>query len=95
MNRRHEIEPRAKIVLEGVTIFLFATFVQTEYGYDGDGFNAIRLFCVISEDSAQRLSLDQSSSFLMEGAQWTIEAARAKVHHRPYSFEDGSGGASS
>ena len=22
--------------------------------------------------------------------QWTIEAARVKVHHRPYSFEDGS-----
>ena len=21
--------------------------------------------------------------------QWTIEAARVKVHHRPYSFEDG------
>ena len=22
-------------------------------------------------------------------AQWMIEAARVKVHHRPYSFEDG------
>ena len=47
-------------------------------------------FRVISEYSAGRLSLDQSSSFLMEGAQLRIEEAGAKVHHRPYSFEDGS-----
>ena len=57
-----------KIVLEGVTIFLFTTFVRTEYGYVGDGFNAIRLFRVISEDSAERLSPDESCAFLIEGA---------------------------
>ena len=38
-------------------------------GYDGDRFNAVRLFHVISEDSAERDSLDKSSAFLIEGAQ--------------------------
>ena len=37
---------------------------------DGDGFNAVRLFRVISEDSAERDSPDESSAFLIEGAQW-------------------------
>ena len=47
----------------------FTTFVRTEYGYDGGRFNAVRLFGVISEDSAERDSLDESSAFLIEGAQ--------------------------
>ena len=35
----------------------------------GDRFNAVWLFHVISEDSAERDSLDKSSAFLIEGAQ--------------------------
>ena len=37
-------------------------------GFDGDRFNAVRLFPVVSEDSAERDSLDESSAFLIEGA---------------------------
>ena len=52
----------------GVAIFFFTTFARTEYGYDGDRFNAVRLFRVISEDSVKRDSLNESSAFLIEGA---------------------------
>ena len=44
-------------------------FCKDRAGFDGDGFNAVRLFRVISEDSAERDSLDESSVFLIEGAQ--------------------------
>ena len=68
VNLHHDTEPRAKIVLEGAAMFFFTTFVQSEYDYDGDRFNAVRLFHVLSEDSAERLSLDESSAFLFEDA---------------------------
>ena len=55
---------RAKVVLEGVAIF----FVRIGPEYDGDRFNAVRLFRVISEDLAEQDSLDESSAFLIEGA---------------------------
>ena len=65
VNLHHDAEPRAKVVLEGVAIFFL---VRTGPVYDGDGFNAVRLFRVISIDSAERDSLDESSAFLIEGA---------------------------
>ena len=43
-------------------------FCKDRAGNDGDGFNAVRLFRVISEDSAERDSLDESSAFVIEGA---------------------------
>ena len=43
-------------------------FCEDRAGFDGDRFNAVRLFRVISEDSAERDSLDESSAFLIEGA---------------------------
>ena len=43
-------------------------FCTDRAGYDGDRFNAVRLFRAISEDSAERDSLDESSAFLIEGA---------------------------
>ena len=45
-------------------------FCEDRAGFDGDGFNAVRLFRVISEDSAEWDSLDESSAFLIEGAHW-------------------------
>ena len=39
--------------------YFFITFVRTKYGYGGDRFNAVWLFRVISEDSAERDSLDE------------------------------------
>ena len=45
-------------------------FYKDRAGFDGDRFNAVRLFRVISKDSAERDSLDESSAFLIEGAQW-------------------------
>ena len=50
-------------------------FVRTGPVYDGDRFNAVRIFRVISEDSAERDSLDESSEFLIEGAQWASQIA--------------------
>ena len=47
-------------------------FCKDRAGFDGDRFNAVRLFRVISEDSAERDSLDESSALLMEGAQWAF-----------------------
>ena len=47
-------------------------FCKDRAGFDGDGFNAVRLFRVISEDSAERDSLDESSAFLIEGAQCSL-----------------------
>ena len=67
VNLHHDAEPRAKVVLEGVAIFFF---YKDRAGFDGDRFNAVRLFRVISKDSAERDSLDESSAFLIEGAQW-------------------------
>ena len=46
-------------------------FCTDRAGYDGDRFNAVRLFHVISGDSAERDSLDESSAFLIEGAHWS------------------------
>ena len=63
VNLHHDTEPRAKVVLEHVAIF----FCEDQAGFDGDRFNAVRLFRVISEDSAERDSLDESSAFLIEG----------------------------
>ena len=65
VNLHHDAELRAKVVLEGVAIF----FCTNRAGYDRDRFNAVRLFRVISEDSAERDSLNESSAFLIEGAQ--------------------------
>ena len=45
-------------------------FCKVRAGFDGDRFNAVRLFRVISEDSVERDSLDEFSAFLIEGAQW-------------------------
>ena len=74
MNLHHDAEPRAKVVLEGVAIFFFE---RTGPVYDGDRFNAVRLFRVISEDSAEQeyQSLDESSAFLIEGAHWASAPA--------------------
>ena len=47
--------------------FVWCT-MRTGPVYDGDRFNAVRLFRVISEDSAERDSLDESCAFLIEGA---------------------------
>ena len=47
-------------------------FCTDRAGYDGDIFNAVRLCRVISEDPAERDSLDESSAFLIEGAHWDI-----------------------
>ena len=66
VNLLQDAEPRAKVVLEGVAIFFFG---KDRASFDGDRFNAVRLFRVISEDSAERDSLDESSAFLIEGAQ--------------------------
>ena len=65
VNLHHDAEPRAKVVLEDVAIFFCC---KDRAGFDGDRFNAVRLFRVISEDSAERDSLDESSAFLIEGA---------------------------
>ena len=65
VNLDHDAEPCEKVVLERVAII---HFVRTEYGYDGDRLNAVRLFRVISGDSAERNSLDESSAFLIECA---------------------------
>ena len=59
-----------KLFSKALRYFFLQTFVRTEYGYDGDGFNAVRFFRVNSEDSAERFSLDESSAFLIEGAHW-------------------------
>ena len=40
-------------------------FCKDRAGFDGDGFNVVRLFRVFSEDSAERDSLDESSAFLI------------------------------
>ena len=48
-------------------------FCTDRAGHDGDRFNAVRLFRVISEDSAERDSLNESSSaYLIEGAQCAL-----------------------
>ena len=65
VNLHQDAEPRAKVVLEVVAIF----FSKDRAGFDRDRFNAVRLFRMISEDSAERDSLDESSAFLIEGAQ--------------------------
>ena len=54
-------------------------FCKDRAGFDGDRFNAVRLFRVISEDSAERDSLDESSAFLIEGA-WCCSIAIQLVH---------------
>ena len=69
VNLLHDAEPRAKVVLEGVAIFFCMVHHADRAGYDGDRFNAVRLFRVISEVSAERDSLDESCAFLIEGAQ--------------------------
>ena len=54
--------------------------------YDGDRFNAVRLFRVISEDSAERDSLDESCAFLIEGAlriKSCIVVRRTRHRHAP------------
>ena len=66
VNLHQDGEPRAEVVLEGVDIFFF--FCKDWARFDGDGFNAVRLFRVISEDSAERDPLDEYSAFLIEGA---------------------------
>ena len=48
-------------------------FCKDRAGFDGDRFNAVRLFRVISEDLAERDSLDESSAFLIEGAQHVLQ----------------------
>ena len=65
---------RARKSFSKASPYFFTTFVRAKYGYDGDGFNAIRFFRVISEDSAERLSLDESSAFF-EDAQWRTPPA--------------------
>ena len=50
--------------------------MRTRPVYDGDRFNAVRLFRVISEDSAERDSLDESCAFLIEGAHCSRRASR-------------------
>ena len=85
VNLHHDAELRAKVFLEGVAIFFF---VRTGPVCDGDGFNAVRLFRVISEDSAERDSLDESSAFLIEGAHcgssgqlcWCTKHSFAQTH---------------
>ena len=62
--------------------FFFEPFVRTEYGYDGDGFNATRLFQTLSLDSAERLSLVESSAFLIENAQCSCVDFAAHLHCR-------------
>ena len=52
--------------------YFFFFFCTDRAGYDGDRFNAVRLLRVISEDSAERASLDESSAFLIEGAHWRV-----------------------
>ena len=63
-NLHQDAEPPTKVVLEGVAIF----FCKDRAGFDRDKFNAVRLFRMISEDSAERDSLGESSAFLIEGA---------------------------
>ena len=79
VNLHQDAEPRAKVVLEGVAIF----FSEVRAGFDGDRFNAVRLFRVISEDSAERDSLDESSAFLIEGAQCVPVLPRLPFQVRP------------
>ena len=43
-----------KPFLKASPYVIFTTFVWTEYGYDGDRFNAARLFHVLSEESAKK-----------------------------------------
>ena len=63
--------------------FVWCT-MRTGPVYDGDRFNAVRLFRVISEDSAERDSLDESCAFLIEGAHchgkrmWTVWFQKAR-----------------
>ena len=79
VNLHQDAEPRAKVVLEGAAIFFFC---KDRAGLDGDGFNAVRLFRVISEDSAERDSLDESSAFLIEGAHFAL-AGHCNLHAFP------------
>ena len=57
--------------------FVWCT-IRTGPVYDGDRFSAVRLFRVISEDSAERDSLDESCAFLIEGAQWAPSIKNAE-----------------
>ena len=72
VNLLHDSEPRAKVVLEGVAIYIYI-FCTDRAGQVGDRFNAVRFFRVISEDSAERDSLNESSAFLIEAAQWVCD----------------------
>ena len=69
VNLLHDAEPRAKSFSKASPYFFVWCTMRTGPVYDGDRFNAIRFFHVISEDSAERDSLDESCAFLIEGAQ--------------------------
>ena len=64
----------------------FAAFAWTEYSFDRDRFNAVRLFRVISEDSSEQDSLDESFAFLIEGANWLVENAGTLAVKQFYYF---------
>ena len=75
MNRFNAQDSTDSSLIEGVQSFSnFESkaspyfFCKDRAGFDGDRFNAVRLFRVISEDSAEEDSLDESSAFLIEGA---------------------------
>ena len=70
MNHHRGTQLRAKIVLEGVAMYIFFKhFYGPSMVTTGGEFKAVRLFRVISEDSAEQHSLDDSSAFLIEDAQ--------------------------
>ena len=54
VNLHHDTESFSK-----ASLYIYIFF----YGYDRDRSNAVRLFRVISEDSVERDSLDESSAF--------------------------------
>ena len=79
MNLHHDAEPRAKVVLEGVAIFFFVRTGPVTTGTDSMPFDYFR--GVISEDSAKQDSLDESSAFLIEGAQYNNFSDSSGLNH--------------
>ena len=67
---------RARKSFPKASPYFFTKLARTEYryAYDGDRLNAVRLFRVISEDAAERDSLDESSAFLIEGTRCHLES---------------------
>ena len=60
-------------------IFL-TTFVWTEYGYDGDRFNAARLFHVLSEESAKKKRVSWKTSTFTRWISWIFLRRRPLMH---------------